>query len=225
MPPLRIQPFELEGKKGFRAYLNDIPLSRKPVDVERAIQQADAIRRGGKARDIKAYPLSETDMRIVIPTLGIKSYPDLLNASTIDDVLDEKGRLMLLYLTENESTGHWVCLLKLRDGNVLEYFDPYGNYKPDGEKSWLSKEKQREFGQDTNKLTKLIERSPYTLKSNAVPFQTEANDINTCGRHCLARLYFKHLDLPAYTEMVESACKEGTPDDFVSGFTYNLIGK
>jgi hypothetical protein len=223
---LLIKPYQLEGKKGFRAYLNKTPLSRKPVEVERAIQQADALRKGGKAEDIKSYPLSETDMRKVIPTLKIISYTDLLDASSIDDVLDEKGRLMLLYLTENESTGHWVCLLKLRDQPILEYFDPYGGYKPDGEKTWLSKEKQKEFGQDTNKLTKLLENSSYEIKSNAVPFQASSDDMNTCGRHCLARLYFKHLDLPGYTDMVKQSCKGGlTPDDFVSGFTYNLIGK
>lgn len=198
-------------------------MSRKPVEIERAIQQADALRKGGKAEEIKAYPLSETDMRKVIPTLKIVSYPDILDASSIDEVLDEKGRLMLLYLTENESTGHWVCLLKLRDQPIIEYFDPYGNYKPDGEKKWISKEKQRDFGQDTDKLTKLLKNSPYTIKSSSVPFQEEANDMNTCGRHCLTRLYFKHLDLPAYTEMVKATGQ--TPDDFVSGFTYNLIGK
>lgn len=223
MSALRIQPYALDGQKGFRAYLNGTPLSRKPVEVERAVQQADALRKGGKAKDIKAYPLTESDMRKVIPTLGIKSYTDLMDADTIDDVLDEKGRLMLLYLTEDESTGHWVCLLKLRNEPIIEYFDPYGNYKPDGEKKWLSLAKQREFGEDTDKLTKLLKNSPYTVKSNAIAFQKEESDNNTCGRHCLCRLYLKHLDLPQYAELVESS---GVPaDDFVSGFTYNLIGK
>ena len=223
MVGLQIQPFTLGGQKGFRTYLNNHPLSRKPVDVERAIQQADALRKGGKVKDIKSYALSETDMRKVIPTLNIVSYTELLAADSIDEVLDEKGRLMLLYLTENESTGHWVCLLKLRGEPIIEYFDPYGNYKPDGEKKWLSPAKQREFGQDTDKLTKLLKDSPYTVKSNAVPFQASNNDNNTCGRHCLCRLYMKHLSLPEYAELVEST---GIPaDDFVSGFTYNLIGK
>ena len=223
MPGLQIQSYTLDGQKGWRTYLNHVPLSRKPVDIERAVQQADALRKGGKAEDIKSYPLSESDMRKVIPTLKIVSYTDLLDADTIDDVLDEKGRLMLLYLTENESTGHWVCLLKLRNEPIIEYFDPYGNYKPDGEKKWLSLAKQREFGQDTDKLTKLLKNSPYQVKSNAIPFQKSTQDNNTCGRHCLCRLYFKHLDLPGYAELVESS---GIPaDDFVSGFTYNLIGK
>jgi len=220
---LQIQPFQLEGKSGFRTYVGGTALSRKPVELERAIQQADAMRKGGKAEEIQSYALSESDMRKVIPTLKILSYPDLLKARSIDEVLDEKGRLMLLYLTENQSTGHWVCLLKLRDKPVIEYFDPYGGFKPDGEKKWLSHEQQTEFGQDTDHLTKLLKASPYTLKSNAVKFQKDRRDNNTCGRHCLTRLYLKHLSLPEYTKLLKST---GIPaDDFVSGFTYNLIGR
>lgn len=198
-------------------------MSRKPVELERAIQQWMAIQKGGSAEEVKGYSLSESDMRKVIPTLKIISYKDLLKANSIDDVLDEKGRLMLLYLTENETTGHWVCLLKLRDSNILEYFDPYGGYRPDGEKKWLSKAKLREFGQDTDHLTKLLKASPYTIKSNATPFQKDVRDNNTCGRHCLCRLYFKHLSLPEYTDMIKQTGIP--PDDFVSGFTYNLIGQ
>ena len=220
---LSIQPYKLGRLKGFRTYIGGTAVSRKPVELERAIQQWMAIQKGGSAEEVKGYSLSESDMRKVIPTLKIISYKDLLNAKSIDDVLDEKGRLMLLYLTENETTGHWVCLLKLRDSDILEYFDPYGNYKPDGEKKWLSKAKLREFGQDTNHLTKLLEASPYTIKSNAVPFQKDVRDNNTCGRHCLCRLYFKHLSLPEYANMIEETGIP--PDDFVSGFTYNLIGQ
>ena len=224
MPPhLQISPYTMGRRSGFRTYVGGTALSRKPVELERAIQQADALRKGGRAEEVKAYALSETDMRKVIPTLKIVSYPDLLKARSIDEVLDEKGRLMLLYLTENESTGHWVCLLKLRDKPIIEYFDPYGGYKPDGEKKWLSKGELHEFGQDTDHLTKLLHASPYTIKSNAVKFQKEVGDNNTCGRHCLTRLYLKHLDLPQYTALVKSTGVP--PDDFVSGFTYNLIGK
>jgi hypothetical protein len=162
-------------------------------------------------------------MRKVIPTLKVLSYPDLLKATHIDEVLDEKGRLMLLYLTENEHTGHWVCLLKLRNSNVIEYFDPYGGIKPDGEAKWLDKESLREFGQASKHLSKLLDASPYDVKSNGVKFQSGAQDINTCGRHCLCRLYFKHLNLPAYAKMVKDSGMSA--DDFVSGFTYNLIGR
>lgn len=220
---VRIVPYKLEGKSGYRAEVNGIPMSRKPVDLERAVQQANALKKSKKMKDVEEYALSDTDIKQMIPTLKIVSYPDLLEANHIDDVLDDKGRLMLLYLTENEMTGHWVCLLKLRDSDIIEYFDPYGNYKPDGESSWLDKEKLAQFKQNTKHLTKLLKSSPYEVKSNAYSFQKDKMNMNTCGRHCTTRLYFKHLDLPKYIELVESTGLK--PDDFVSAFTFNLIGK
>lgn len=188
-----------------------------------AVRQAKALLAGGRAEDIKSYALSDKDMKKVIPTLKVVSYPDLLNATHIDQVLDEKGRLMLLYLTEDQNTGHWVCLLKRRGKPILEYFDPYGGYGPDGESKWLSPDELEEFGQDTKHLSKLIRSSPYKLVVNKTAFQKDKTDNNTCGRHCLTRLYMKHLTLPEYTKLVKSSGV--SPDDFVSGFTFNLIGK
>lgn len=188
-----------------------------------AVRQAKALLAGGKAEDIKKYALSDADMKKVIPTLKVVSYPELLKATSLDQVLDEKGRLMLLYLTESETSGHWVCLLKRRNEPVLEYFDPYGGYGPDGESKWLSPDQLEEFGQDTKHLSKLIRASPYKLVVNKTAFQKDKTDNNTCGRHCLCRLYMKHLTLPQYTKLLKSSGIP--PDDFVSGFTYNLIGK
>jgi len=218
---LLIVPYKLGKKQGYRTQLKGIPFSRKPVELERAIQQAEAL--GGKMPEVESYSLSESDIQKMIPTLKIIPYTNLLNANKIDDVLDEKGRLMLLYLTENKNTGHWVCLLKYRNSNIIEYFDPYGNYRPDGESKWLTKEKLKELGQASKKLTQLLDESPYEIKSNAFPFQSDKINMNTCGRHCTTRLYFKHLRLPEYIKLVESTGLQ--PDKFVSAFTYNLIGK
>jgi hypothetical protein len=218
---LFIVPYKLGRKQGFRTELNGIPFSRKPVELERAIQQAEAIEH--KMPEIESYSLSETDIQKMIPTLKIIPYPELLKARKIDDVLDQKGRLMLLYLTENHNTGHWVCLLKYRNSNIIEYFDPYGNYHPDGESEWLTPKKLKELGQASKKLTQLLNESPYEVKSNAFPFQKDKMNMNTCGRHCTTRLYFKHLRLPEYIKLVQSTGLH--PDQFVSAFTYNLIGK
>jgi hypothetical protein len=220
---LFIVPHKLGQKKGYRTELNGIPFSRKPVELERAIQQAEALEKKDDMPDVNSYSLSEDDIQKMIPTLKIIPYPDLLKANNIDEVLDQKGRLMLLYLTENEMTGHWVCLLKYRDSNIIEYFDPYGNYKPDGESKWISEAKLKQYGQHTKKLSQLLDDSGYVIKSNAYPFQKDEANMNTCGRHCTTRLYFKNLRLPDYIKLVEST--DLSPDDFVSAFTYNLIGK
>lgn len=222
MEPL-IVPYKLGKKTGYRTQLNGVPFSRKPVELQRAIQQAEALEKKGNMPDVEAYSLSETDIRKMIPTLKVVAYPDLLKAQSINEVLDEKGRLMLLYLTENQNTGHWVCLLNYRNTNIIEYFDPYGNFRPDGESKWLSKSQLREFGQATKKLTQLLNTSNYEIKSNAFPFQKDKINMNTCGRHCTTRLYFKNLTLPDYIKLIKSTGL--TPDDFVCAFTFNLIGK
>lgn len=222
MEPL-IVPYKLGKKKGYRTVLNGIPFSRKPVELQRAIQQAEAIEKNGNKSEIEEYSLSETDIQKMIPTLKIIPYTALLEARSIDDVLDDKGRLMLLYLTENEMTGHWVCLLNYRNSNIIEYFDPYGNFKPDGEAEWLTAAKLKKLGQSTKKLTQLLKASQYQVKSNAFPFQSDRINMNTCGRHCTTRLYFKNLLLPDYIKLVESTGL--TPDEFVCAFTFNLIGK
>lgn len=223
MPIIQIKEYVLRGKGGYRVHVNDIPLSRKPVDVEMAVKQARAMEGAGTMAKATGYPISEEDAQKMIPSLQIMTYPDLLDKTTIDEVLDEKGRLLLLYLTRSRTNGHWVCLLKRRGTKVVEYFDPYGGYKPDGEGKWLTQSQLREFGQASKHLTYLLQNSPYKVLSNHFHFQKEADDMNTCGRHCLTRLYFKHLSLPKYIKLVKSTGL--APDDFVTGFTYNLIGK
>ena len=220
---MEIVPYKLGKLQGYRTQLHGVPLSRKPVEIERAVQQFEALKNVKKADEVRSYALSESDIKKMIPTLKIISYPQLLNATHIDDVLDNKGRLMLLYLTQSENMGHWVCLLKRRGTKIIEYFDPYGNYKPDGESKWLPPQKLKELKQNTFQLSKLLDNSSYKVLSNAYPFQKDVTDMNTCGRHCTTRLYLKHLSLPQYIKFIK---KSGlNPDDFVSGFTYNLIGR
>lgn len=209
-------------KNGFRTYTaSGYPVSRKPVCLERAAQQKHALIYGGE--EIRGYSLSDGDIHKIIPTLKIVTYPELLQYDNIDDALDEKGRLMILYLTENHHVGHWICLLRSKDGKKLEFFDPYGGLKPDDQSDWLPKSKLKEFNQDTDYLTKLLRESPYKVVYNKYPFQSDKDGINTCGRHCTTRLYFKHLTLPEYTQMVIDSGV--APDDFVSNFTGKMIGK
>lgn len=212
-------------KDGFRAYLNDTPISRKPVPLDRAAQQKHALLSAGSEKEIKAYSLSDSDIHSIIPTLKIIAYPDLLKYDNILDALDEKGRLLILYLTDSMSHGHWTCLLKQkRNGKeYIEFFDPYGGYKPDGEHRWVDEDILEESGQGEKYLTHLLKNCGLKVTYNKYPFQKSGDNINTCGRHCATRLYCKHLSLPQYTKMVQQSGM--SPDDFVSTFTYALMNK
>lgn len=170
---------------------------------------------------VREYALSNDDInQILSPDTNIISYPELTRYATIDDVFDELGRVILLYLTESENVGHWVCMW--RDGRTIQYFDPYGN-KPEEPKSWLSKGQNIRYGQAGNYLTDMLRQSGRPVFYNTKDYQKEHNDINTCGRHVVARLLLKDLPAKQYDEIIEDAGV--SPDDFVSLLTYFLLGK
>jgi hypothetical protein len=169
--------------------------------------------------EIRQYPLSDGDILSILPELKIISYPELNDMSDIEEAFDAYGRCLILYLTEDEHTGHWVCMIKKH--KTIEYFDPYGKYRPDEEREWLSKDKLVQLGQYQPVLTELLQRSRYKILVNPYHFQKDKGDIATCGRHCVTRLYHREISLSKYNKMIQESGL--TPDDFVSAFTYRVL--
>ena len=229
--PYTLRPYNT----GFRVYNKEgEALSSYPMTKAMATRQLHALYahvkdlRGGSsdtAKDkqeddeIREYPLSDADIKAILPGLHIISYPELNEMSDIEEAFDDKGRCLILYLTENESTGHWVCMLK--NAKTIEYFDPYGKYRPDEEREWLSKDKLIQLDQYQPTLTELLRRSRYKVHVNPYHFQKDKASIATCGRHCVCRLYHQNMSLPAYNDMIKDSGM--SPDDYVSAFTYRVL--
>jgi hypothetical protein len=178
-----------------------------------------------KIQDLKSYALSNFDIKEVLPT-NILTYPHLKDVKHIDEILDHEGRAILLYLTDNESTGHWISLIK-RDGNI-EIYDPYG-FSPDkmGKSLGVGSGNLKRFGQDRPLLTSLIKNSGYGLKYNKKQVQPISRDIATCGRHALMRLLASHLSLEEYNRRLSKISKESgvSIDDIATALTSELLGK
>ena len=64
---LLIVPYKLGKKQGYRTELKGIPFSRKPVELKRAIQQAEALE--DRMPEIESYSLSEDDIQKMIPNV------------------------------------------------------------------------------------------------------------------------------------------------------------
>lgn len=174
-----------------------------------------------KCKEVKSYPLGDDDLKNILGSnINILSYPDLENYEHIDDIFDDEGRCIILFLTENEFTGHWLCLHKDEDG--IHYFDPYGK-SVDATKKWLSRTKLEQLNQDNPLLINLLKGSGEPVYYNSFDFQDDRKDINTCGRHCAVRLLFKDLSLDEYLQMIEESKLK--PDSFVSNITYKIIKK
>lgn len=179
-------------------------------------------------KHLKAYSLSDSDIQVVLnPDTKIQTYDKLYNITHIDELFDNLGRCIILYLTENKNTGHWVGVIK--KGNQIEFFDPYG-YFPDTQNVNLNVPAHinKEFGQDYPRFLELVADAGYSLVFNNKPLQKENYDIATCGRHTASRLLFYKLSLDEYYKLMKELKdikKIKTVDDVVTKFTHELINK
>lgn len=172
-------------------------------------------------KQLQDYALSDGDIEQALGTKVHIYNPDLYNIDHIDELFDKKGRAVILYLTNSHSSGHWVGLLK--KGKTIHYFDPYGGYRPDGERVWLSNEKLRELGQKTPRLSELLKDSPYKVTYNPYAYQSSEFNNNTCGRHVISRLFLHDLDEDEYRDLLRRTRLD--PDEYVIRLTYALLGK
>jgi mRNA-degrading endonuclease YafQ of YafQ-DinJ toxin-antitoxin module len=149
--------------------------------------------------------LSDSDlMKLVDNKANLVLYPELVDYNNIDDVLG-KYRACVLLFEAKPGYGHWVCLF--RNGNLIEFFNPYGGY-PDDSLDFIPMHFRKVSNQLEPYLSMLLMHSPYELSYNEHAFQHHGKNIKTCGRHCAMRLIFRDLDLDSYTDMIEDLCED-----------------
>jgi hypothetical protein len=95
----------------------------------------------------------------------------------------------------------------LREDGSIEYFDSYGD-KPEAQRKWISQEKLEELGEEEPYLFNLLKESGKKVYYNTYPYQTDRNDINTCGRWCVARLIMKDYSNLQFYNAVRQDMKE-----------------
>jgi len=171
--------------------------------------------------EVKDYPLSDGDLRKILgDDISIITYPELNKINDINQIFDKKGRCILLFLTSSPTAGHWCCLLNKKKG--IEFFDPYGE-APEEQKDGADPALLDQLGQRQPLLVKLLRKSGKPVFYNTYPFQKDNKSINTCGRHCVVRLLYAPYSLDKYKRIIDSS--RLSPDDFVSGITFDKLRK
>lgn len=167
-----------------------------------------------------AKPLSDSDLRKLIEGHAkVVLYSNLKGYSSLNELLNCPGQSIFLLYQQAPNYGHWTCLFK--QGNRIEFFDPYG-INVDDELKWTDPSMRKQLHMDKPWLSKLLYESPphYTLIYNQHPFQKRGNDINTCGRWCVLRLLFKNLSLEQFVELFgKSNIKKKSLDSIVTLLT------
>jgi hypothetical protein len=130
----------------------------------------------------------------------IIKYSDLMFISSIDEILDVQGSVIILYQKE-ENSGHFCMLTNRYKNGSLYFFDPYA-YDIDEEIKLADFQIRHMHGQIVPHLTHLIQSSNYDLIVNKIQYQEFKDHINTCGRHCVTRLNYIHLDDAEYNTFI-----------------------
>jgi hypothetical protein len=172
---------------------------------------------------IQDYALSGEDLQKLVGKIRFIKYPDI-DQETIQSLFRLRKEVVVLFLTTDSTTGHWICVLE-HPNKVIEVFDSYG-LAPDGHREMISKEKLTELDQHAPQFKDLLSEDPsYTLIHNTKPFQKKGTA--TCGRHVAVRILHKNMDLDSYVKFIEEKCRETnqTPDELVTVLTYEKLKK
>lgn len=164
--------------------------------------------------DIKKIPLNGLEILQLNPNTTLMKYTDLYQFDNIHDAFLGNKKLVLLYLLQNESMGHYVALFYNKNG--LNYFDSYG-VLPDYQFELLTPAKRKQLHEEQDYLKQLIHNEP--LIYNNITYQDKGTA--TCGCFCSHRLHHKALDDNEYLELFLKQNK--TPDEVVSKWCFSKL--
>jgi hypothetical protein len=170
-------------------------------------------------RDITKIPLNGLQIRLLNPYAEVITYPELQNYDNIEDVFNGKQKIIILYLLQNEHSGHWTTLFKNSDG--MNFFDSYG-VMPDYQFELLNPQKRAKLNQEQDYLNNHLLKD-YKVIYNNITYQSPDKGIATCGCFVSHRLANSHLNDIQYCNIfVESGQK---PDDVVAEWCFSKLDK
>jgi len=113
-----------------------------------------------------------------VDKIGFFYYDDLGRVRSLEALFDGKQAVILLMQIKGPNAnpvGHFITILNYN--NYIEHFDSYG----------ITLEKELIITKEPAYLQKLIQQSGKKLVQNTIQFQAIKEDVETCGRWCVAR--------------------------------------
>jgi hypothetical protein len=114
------------------------------------------------------------------------TYKELRKFKTMGQLLEKPNFDYKILLIETQrNSGHWVCLAKKDD--TVYWFDSYG-YDPHENINMVSSCIRKLLNQETDEIKRLYKsarKEGFKVEENEFQFQSDAPNINTCGRWVL----------------------------------------
>lgn len=167
-------------------------------------------------QDAETKPLSDDDL---VQMLGpdakrcrVMLYDDLANYSSLHELLpnrDDAAIILLQIEAPNApKVGHWIALLN--HGDHYEHFDSYG----------LDPDEELHITHEEPYITRIINNTRWRVESTQVKLQLKREAVNTCGRWCVVRVRFPHLERREFVRFIQQV--HPIPDVAVTLLTYLL---
>ena len=139
-----------------------------------------------------------------VKKIRIVRFSDLYKYKTLQELLPKKNSFIVIFLeTESYSRGHWVALF--RYNNSFEFYDSYG--LTEEEDYSLIPEDTKKNLNEKDYLKKLFKNN--LVIENTKDFQKWGNNVNTCGRWIVIRVYLflQGYDLKNFKKQIDLLIK------------------
>lgn len=151
---------------------------------------------------IEELPLSGDDLINMAKSMGFYNvrwilYKDLEKYDNVDQLFEDKYHavyVLLLIRSDKigeQSIGHWVCFIYHRERDEYFWYDSYA----------IPITKELSITQEKDTIVRLT-KNINLGSENVHQHQLFRDDVNTCGRHCVLRSIFHHLDNEEYHHLV-----------------------
>lgn len=162
---------------------------------------------------------SDADIHRHLGADKVMKYSELSSYNDIDELLPADKDFKVILTEQQVNQGHWCCIMRYK--NIYEWFDGYG-VKFDGQFRYINTITKHLLGQGGNPLTKLLKdatkKQGKKVYYNKRRFQVIDDNINTCGRWCVARILAMLVgyELDDFINKVDEKCEEtGKPPDIL----------
>jgi hypothetical protein len=152
------------------------------------------------------YALSLEEMNFLLPGVPVTLYPEL-QGKLLADIVDSHGRGIVLFVqreTKDAIEGHWLAICRQRHGILL--FDPYGGHQDPWylNHTFVSNRALKALREEAPLLDGIVQRSNMQPLYNEVRYQRMSPDVDTCGRHCVVRLWNAGMEDTEYHRFMQA---------------------
>lgn len=148
--------------------------------------------------------------------INIIKYSELKNVHSLDQILRDYGRAIILFEIKGLNNGHWTLLQSCKDKKTntpyILFFDSYG-YKPENELNYIATNIKLMTDQSHGLLLKLLYNQPLVVRYNNLRLQKLAKNINTCGKYCCVKGKYPFLNENEFAEILRSTSY--SPDELI----------